>query len=433
MWFGEFDKIGPYGIVDGVNASRGCQCYLVSMYTCKTYRRGTMFATNVQLGILGGLLCLTTSADVVQAGEIFKSVDANGHVVYSDHLDPSMSQSTEVRLDAAQFPPSSLHFCWTNCFSLILDNGVYRRTDGTDETWTIETFSNNGVVLHRHDAAADWNGHSQDVVYAGQVSNDRLVDITVNGKPVSGVDFSWGTALNTLPGSNAERDAKSTATPDSSSSDTVSSTAAPPPLPEEDQPTLSEDGTLWTPGYWYWRPQGYFWIRGAWVRPPQVGVLWTPGYWGFAGAFYVFHPGHWGSTVGFYGGLNYGHGYFGNGYSGGRWIGNSFAYNSAVNHLNTGVGHHVYAEPVANQASRGVQSYAGGPRSGSAASTVSTRQSASQAFNKPAVTSAVQRTNERAPRPAEVDRPAAVVKNLPAGAAPKINHVARAAAASAKN
>jgi hypothetical protein len=137
-----------------------------------------------------------------------------------------------------------------------------------------------------------------------------------------------------------------------------------------------------------------------------VGQLWTPGYWAFAGAFYVFHPGRWGSTVGFYGGINDGHGYFGSGYSGGHWIGNSFAYNSAVNHLNPAVSH-VYAEPAATHAS--------------------------QAFNKPAVTMAVQPISERASRPAEVERPAAVVKNRPAGAAPKINHVARAAAASAKN
>src|SRR5271156_4503072 len=189
--------------------------------------------------LLVGTLGLATAAGIVQAGEIYKSVDANGKVVYSDHLDPSLSQSSVVQLDDARFPPSQLHFCWTNCFTLILDNGVYRRADGTAESWTVETFSSDAIVLHRHDPPADWNGYSQDVVYAGQVSNDRLIGVTVNGKPRSGIDASWGTALNTLPGSNAERDVNPTADLNSASVASVSSIAAPPPLPEEDQPALT--------------------------------------------------------------------------------------------------------------------------------------------------------------------------------------------------
>jgi uncharacterized protein DUF4124/YXWGXW repeat-containing protein len=422
-----FDEIWPIGIVDAVYENQGCPSYIVSMRTHETLGRGTMSATHLSCWIFRGFLWLTAAAGMAQAGEIYKSVDANGNVVYSDHLDPSMSHSTAVQLEDPILPPS-LHFCWTNCFSLILDNGVYRRTDGTDESWTVETFSANAIVLHRHDAPADWNGHSQDVVYAGQVANDRLIGVTVNGKPTSGIDASWGTALNTLPGSNAERDAKITANPDSSSGNTVSSAATPPPLPEEEQPALPEDGDLWTPGYWYWRNQGYFWTPGAWVRPPRVGVLWTPAYWGLAGTVFVFHPGYWGSTVGFYGGVNYGYGYFGNGYSGGHWIGNSFAYNTAVNHVNPAVAHHAYAEAVPHQGSRGVMSYSGGTPVGAAARTVSPHQSLSQAV-KPATTATIERTAEHAPSPTEMDRPAAVVKTPPPSAPPKSNHVAPARSA----
>jgi hypothetical protein len=381
-----------------------------------------MCSTNVACRIFEGILWMTAAAGMAQAGEIYKSVDANGKVVYSDHLDSTMSQSTTVQLDDPLVPPPELHFCWTNCFTLVLDNGAYRRADGTDESWTVESFSAKAVVLHRHDAPANWNGHSQDVVYAGQVSNDRLIGVTVNGNPVSGIDASWGAALNTLPGSNAERDSRSTANPDASSGGTVSSAATPPPLPAEDQPTLSQDGYLWTPGYWYWRDRGYFWIPGAWVRPPQVGALWTPAYWGFAGTVFVFHPGYWGSTVGFYGGVNYGYGYSGSGYSGGRWVGNTFAYNSAVNHLNPAVAHHTYAESVANQGSRGEVRYTSGSGGGAATRTASPRQSPPQAANNPATTTVVKRSAERASRSTEVDRPAAAVKSPPPSAPPKLNH-----------
>jgi hypothetical protein len=357
---------------------------------------------------------------MVQAGEIFKSVDANGNVVYSDHLDPTLSHSSLVQLEDPQSLPSQLHFCWTNCFTLILQDGVYHRTDGIDETWTVETFSANAIVLHRHDAPADWNGNSTDVVYAGQVANDRLIGVTVNGKPISGIDFAWGSALNTLPGSNAERDAPPAAnlsSPPSSSapSDTVSSAAAPPPLPEEDQPPLPQDGSLWTPGYWYMRGPRYFWTPGAWVRPPQAGLLWTPAYWGFSGGFYVFHPGSWGPTVGFYGGVNYGYGYFGNGFTGGHWIGNSFAYNTAVTHVNAAVVNHSYAESVPGQGSRGVFSYAGGQQ----------HQSVTRTVAKPSSSSTtVERTSEPAPAPVatKVNSLAPVAKTPALSTPAKSNH-----------
>ena len=207
-----------------------------------------------------------------------------------------------------------------------------------------------------------------------------------------------------------------TADPDSnsSSSGTVSSAAPPPPLPEENQPPLSQDGDLWTPGYWYWRGQRYFWVPGAWVRPPQVGFLWTPAYWGFTGNFFVFHPGHWGSSVGYYGGVNYGYGYFGNGYTGGHWVGNSFAYNSAVNHVDSAVARHMYAESVPYQASRGAVSYTGESRGGGPARTVTERQALPPAASKSSTTSTIQRTREMAPMPMEVHRPVPVEDNRPA-------------------
>jgi hypothetical protein len=419
------------------------------MRRCATIREVKRSAVNLARRLFVGILLLSAAVGEAPASEIYKSIDANGNVVYSDHLESSMSQPTVVQLETPGLPPHELHFCWTNCFTLILDNGVYHRADGTDESWTVETFSPKNVVLHRHDAPADWNGYSQDVVYAGQVSYGRLIGITVNGKPISGIDASWGIALNTLPGSNAERDAKSPANPNSQSSGTVSTAATPPPLPEEDQPTLPEDGDLWTPGYWYWRGPGYVWISGAWVRPPRLGFLWTPPYWVSAGTVFVFHPGHWGPTVDFYGGVNYGYGYFGNGYTGGHWVGNAFAYNSAINHLNPAVAHHTYAEPVPyqgspnrgspnrgspnqgapNQGARSVSSFAAGARGGAATPTVAVRQSLPRALNKPATT--VQRTSEPAPNAIEKKPPTGV--STPAPTVPaKVNRVMPARAVPVK-
>jgi hypothetical protein len=124
---------------------------------------------------------------------------------------------------------------------------------------------------------------------------------------------------------------------------------APPPIPVYEQPPCPLEGYVWTPGVWRWGAEGYFWVPGTWVAPPQIGFLWTPGYWAVAGAVYAFHPGHWGPHVGYYGGINYGHGYDGDGYHGGRWENNRFRYNTAVTNVNVTNVHNIYRETVVNR------------------------------------------------------------------------------------
>src|SRR5215813_12795409 len=119
---------------------------------------------------------------------------------------------------------------------------------------------------------------------------------------------------------------------------------APPPLPVYEQPACPVAGYIWTPGYWGWDDYyyDYYWVPGVWVPPPRIGLLWTPGWWGWRSGAFVFNQGYWGSTVGFYGGVNYGFGYTGNGYWGGRWSGNTFQYNTAVTNINRTVINNTY-------------------------------------------------------------------------------------------
>lgn len=107
---------------------------------------------------------------------------------------------------ASPLPPPVMHFCSANCFTLILKDGQYVREDGTLETWTIERFTADSVILHRHDPPVAWNGFKTDVVYAGKAANDRLAGLTVAGDDAPTMALAWGAALGTVPGSNAERD-----------------------------------------------------------------------------------------------------------------------------------------------------------------------------------------------------------------------------------
>src|ERR1700732_4153108 len=123
---------------------------------------------------------------------------------------------------------------------------------------------------------------------------------------------------------------------------------APPEIPVYEQPLCPAEGYIWTPGYWAWGDDDYYWVPGTWVLAPEVGFLWTPGYWGWGGSSFIFYEGYWGPRVGFYGGIPYGYGYFGHGYEGGRWDNGHFYYNRSVNNVNITNIHNVYNTTVIN-------------------------------------------------------------------------------------
>jgi hypothetical protein len=119
---------------------------------------------------------------------------------------------------------------------------------------------------------------------------------------------------------------------------------APPELPVYEQPPCPEPGLMWTPGYWAYGDDGYYWVPGAWVPAPYEGALWTPGYWGWSEGQYLFHDGYWGDHVGYYGGVNYGFGYMGIGFAGGMWRGHDFLYNTEVMRVDNRFIHNTYRD-----------------------------------------------------------------------------------------
>jgi len=134
----------------------------------------------------------------------------------------------------------------------------------------------------------------------------------------------------------------------------------PPALPVYAQPVCPAPGYIWTPGYWAYGDDDYYWVPGTWVMAPEPGLLWTPGYWGFSEGVYVFHRGYWGPHIGFYGGINYGFGYTGVGFWGGEWRGREFVYNRSVTNVNVTVIHNYYNRTVVvNNVNR--VSFNGGP------------------------------------------------------------------------
>jgi hypothetical protein len=145
----------------------------------------------------------------------------------------------------------------------------------------------------------------------------------------------------------------------------ISVNFGPPVLPIYVQPVCPQPNLIWTPGYWAYGDDGYFWVPGAWVPAPFVGGLWTPGYWGWRNGLYIYNPGYWGYHVGYYGGVNYGGGYLGIGFAGGEWRGGAFAYNTAVVNVNTTIIHTTFVDRTVIERSTVANpnhvAFAGGP------------------------------------------------------------------------
>jgi hypothetical protein len=108
--------------------------------------------------------------------------------------------------------PRVMHFCGGNCVTLVWTEGHYASVTksnppGFNSIWTVEKFTPASVILHRHDSKGEdvW-----DVTYSGQISEEgnRLINITLNGSRKNQAKFAWGSALDSVPGSNEERDAQ---------------------------------------------------------------------------------------------------------------------------------------------------------------------------------------------------------------------------------
>ena len=50
---------------------------------------------------------------------------------------------------------------------------------------------------------------------------------------------------------------------------------------------------VWTDGYWDYNANGWTWMNGRWVRPPEVGVTWVKPEYIQIEKGYRYVPGHW--------------------------------------------------------------------------------------------------------------------------------------------
>jgi Sel1 repeat len=125
---------------------------------------------------------------------------------------------TASATDSTLALPSVIHMSAANCATMVLRDGHYEfaarnpwEPEDFTSVWTVLAFTKQLVVFHRHDSRNPANRaapNGWDVTYTAQISADgnTLVNVTENGVPAANLHFAWGSALDSVPGSNAERD-----------------------------------------------------------------------------------------------------------------------------------------------------------------------------------------------------------------------------------
>ena len=126
----------------------------------------------------------------------------NGSVSTRPPLQPPSGEKNPPTL------PPMMHFCGQHCISLKLDNGHYVNTTtmpgspNWTSVWTAERFTSESVILHRVDSDAGKTVFTG--TYTGQISPEGNSLINVAGDGHRGnLRITWGTALNSIPGSDA--------------------------------------------------------------------------------------------------------------------------------------------------------------------------------------------------------------------------------------
>ncbi len=131
---------------------------------------------------------------------------------------PSTAQNEVVGPDGESLP-GVMHFCGIDCVTLVWTESHYivvtknhNPPPGFSSIWTVEKFTRDLVILHRHDSPSPQNPkrvNGWDATYTGQISREgnSLINIRVNGSSQK-VKLTWGSALSSIAGSDEERDAR---------------------------------------------------------------------------------------------------------------------------------------------------------------------------------------------------------------------------------
>jgi len=112
------------------------------------------------------------------------------------------------------YPPRIMHWCSAHCTTLTLDSGPpfdrpHYGKQGSEQIIIVERWTSDSVLLNRRDNTSRFKGTA---ILRGRISTDGnsivdgKIEWTSGNTGTYGYQAAWGAAINTVPGSDAERD-----------------------------------------------------------------------------------------------------------------------------------------------------------------------------------------------------------------------------------
>lgn len=202
-----------------VQTSPGAEVYVDDQFEGRAGPEGRLVVPNPSPGDHTLRVSLAGKRDYEQKVNVGAGETSNVQAALANIEDPKPPQKAKP----AQSPnwqttgktslaiPGVMHWCSQHCATLVWINGQFCGADRCrDMKLTVESFTRESVIIHR----TDLRPYPGIAVLTGQISSDgnSIVNGIINwtyhpccGTGAGAYQAAWGAALDTVPGSDAER------------------------------------------------------------------------------------------------------------------------------------------------------------------------------------------------------------------------------------
>jgi hypothetical protein len=203
-----------------VQTSPGAEVYLDDQFAGRASPQGRLRVPNPVPGDHTLRVSLAGKRDYEQQVKVTAGQAFNVQAALADLQEPKSPQKAaqppsvnwQTTTGKTSVPiPGVMHWCAQHCTTLVWTNGQFCGADGCrDSMLTVESFTRESVIMHR----TDYRPYPGIAVLTGQISSDgnSIVNGMINwtyhpccGTGAGPYQAAWGAALDTVPGSDAER------------------------------------------------------------------------------------------------------------------------------------------------------------------------------------------------------------------------------------
>jgi len=202
-----------------VQTSPGAEVYVDDQFEGRAGPEGRVVVPNPRPGDHTLRVSLAGKRDYEQKVTVAAGENSSVQAALADSADPkpplkatpAQSPNWQTAGKTSSTIPSVMHWCSQHCSTLVWRNGQFCGADGCrDSMLTVESFTRESVIMRR----TDYRPYPGIAALTGQISADgnSIVNGIINwtyhpccGTGAGTYQAAWGAALDTVPGSDADR------------------------------------------------------------------------------------------------------------------------------------------------------------------------------------------------------------------------------------